>query len=150
MYPVFWRLQYDPKRDKEEGKRAAIDFTGQESLTQQSFTADSDLNVIVKRMGIRDGEMPPPVSDPRYYGDLTDVPDLRRCLDIGRNAVDRFMALPADLRSRFHNDPAILHRFVSDPRNLDECVRLGLLKDPKGVPPEGKPVETVKEAPKAS
>lgn len=129
MIGVNWRHQYDQKRDELEGKKASTDFTGVESLTNQSFTDEVNLNTVVRRMGVKDyEEIPFAVPDPNFYGDLSEVPDLRTMLDRVRDANDRFMALPPELRLRFHNRPDYLHQFVMDPRNADECVRLGLLK----------------------
>ena len=48
-------------------------------------------------------------------------------------ADDAFMALPANIRERFNNDPAELVDFVSDDRNRSEAIDLGL------VPPPAKP-----------
>ena len=54
------------------------------------------------------------------------------------------MLLPAQMRSRFNNDPAELLKFIKDPANLDEAVKLGILvkkEAPKGdpVPPPAPP-----------
>jgi len=62
------------------------------------------------------------------YGDFTNVPDLRTALDMVNDAKNRFMALPAKLRTRFDNDPANLWSFVNDPENADLAVTLGLLQ----------------------
>lgn len=122
-----WRHQYDPERDEFEGDLAAI-ATGSESLVQRSHRDDADINVLVRRFGI-EGRMPatPPL-DPRFYGDVDMVNDLGSALRVVKDANDKFMQLPADLRSRFNNDPGALWKFVTDPRNADEAVRLGLLK----------------------
>ena len=124
---INWRHQYDPARDDAEGERVAID-TGTESLVQQSHAEDADINVIVRRFGLL-GTMPPEVPyDPRHYGDMGDVPDLGSALRVVREANERFLALPPDLRFRFGNDPAKLWDFVNDARNTDAAVELGLLK----------------------
>lgn len=133
-----WRTQYDEKADTEAGNAAAVSFVGQESLTQQSFTKDADLNEIMRRFAGDPDAMPVPVLDPRYYGDFTDIPDLRTALDRTRDAVDRFNALPAALRARFHNRPELLHQFVMDPANADQAVELGLLKRVVQAADEGK------------
>lgn len=121
------RSQNDPERDELEGDYVAID-TGQESLVQRSFKDDADINVLVRRFGIT-GRMPPHVPvDPRFYGDLGDVPDLGSALRAVKDAKDKFMQLPADLRARFGNSPAQLWDFVNNPENGPEAVKLGLLK----------------------
>lgn len=39
----------------------------------------------------------------------------------------KFLGLSARLRTRFSNDPLQMLRFIEDPRNRMECVRLGLV-----------------------
>lgn len=104
-----------------------IDMTGQVSLTEQHHKDDVDLNVMVKRMGVTDGAIPPAAIDPRHFGDFTEAADFRTALDRTREAQQRFSELPADLRARFNNDPVRLFEFVSDPNNDAESVKLGLL-----------------------
>ena len=141
MYGVKWRTRYDLARDEEEGRIAAergmelsegsvIKGATCESLTQQQFTKDADLNEIVRRCGIKDADMPVIPLNEKIV-DLTGIPsDLRSVLDIGRAATDHFMSLPAGLRAEFNNDPARLHAFVSNPDNLEKCFEKGLLQRP--------------------
>lgn len=124
-----WRHQYDDKADAVERDRTAIECKDP-SLTQQQFAEDADLNVLARRFGIRDADPPVPAPDPSYYGDVSEAPDLRTVLENVKAAQERFMALPAQLRARFHNDPAVLHDFVSREENRAEAVALGLLEEP--------------------
>jgi phage internal scaffolding protein len=43
-------------------------------------------------------------------------------------AQDSFLALPAKIRSRFGNDPALFVEFASDEANKDEMKALGLFR----------------------
>lgn len=132
-----WRHQYDEERDAYE--QALTDITPEgPTLTQAHFAKDADINEIVKRFGVKDGSIPPMALNPRYFGDFENVPDFREALDNIREANDRFAMLPADIRSRFNNNPLDLFAFVENPANDDEAVRLGLLrKIPEPVvPPE--------------
>lgn len=123
-----WRHQYDAARDEMEGDLVAQDFP-EPSLTQQHFAHDADLNVIVKRYGITDGSIPVAPLDPRFFGDFTNAPeDLRQVLDISRQAKDMFMALPAEIRTQFQNDPALLHDWVTNPANRDEAIKMKLVE----------------------
>lgn len=125
MKPRFnWRHQYDQDRDKSEGEAAGITCTD-EHLTVQSFMEDADLNVLAKRFGLDNIPIAP--LDPRLFRDTTNDPDLREVLERGRVAKEYFMALPAKMRTRFHNNMAELWNFVTDPENAEEAVRLGLL-----------------------
>lgn len=132
-----FRTQYNEIEDAEERENTTQYPIG-ESLTQQHFAADADLNTIVERFGITDGSMPVAHLDPQAFGDFSDVPDLKEALDIVRRAQTNFAALPAKLRERFHNDPAALWNFVQNPDNDDESVRLGLVRraDPPTPPQE--------------
>lgn len=125
-----WRHQYDAARDEIEQMYTDIECRDG-SLTSQSQAADTDLNVIIQRFGIGEGAVPPVPVDPAYYGDFSNMPDLRTVLEIGRDAEAKFMALPARVRERFHNSAAELWEFVNDRENLEEARKLGLLKEPE-------------------
>lgn len=125
-----WRHQYDERRDELEGFNAAT-LNAEESLTQQHHAEAADINVLARRFGLDKGPIPTTATDPRYYGDLSEVPDLRTALDLVNDAKNRFMELPPRIRSRFRNSPAELWAFINDPENADEAVRLGLLKAPE-------------------
>lgn len=145
-----WRHQYDPDRDELEGNLAAT-VNDDEDLTQQSFKDDADINILARRFGLDKQPLPVEAVDPRYYGDLTDVPDLRTVLDIANDAKNKFMELPANLRARFYNQPALLWDFVNDPDNADECVRLGLLvRPPDPHTPTGSDTPEPEQTPKPS
>lgn len=121
-----WRHQYEEKADEYERQQTDI-VCNDPTLTQQQYKDDADLNVIVKRFGITDGAIPVPAQDPKYYGDFSDATDFRGALDRTRDALDRFDALPAEIRKQFDNDPVALYHWVSDPQNAEDAVKLGLL-----------------------
>lgn len=133
---IQWRHQNDRAADAEERERTTI-YCNDESLTQQQFAKDADLNEIVRRFGITDGAIPPQAIDPAYFGDFSDVPDFRTALETTRAAIDNFNNLPAELRKRFGNDPVELHNFVHDEANEEEAIKLGLLKKLPPEVPEG-------------
>lgn len=109
------------------------------SGASQEMKDDVNLNVIIKRMGITDGSIPPMATDPSYYGNFMDAPDFRTILDIGREAQEKFNQLPAAIRARFNYDPVALWEFVSDARNTEEAINLGLLtRKPAERQPEAK------------
>lgn len=94
--------------------------------TQQQFKEETDINTIVQRFGIT-GELPSDVPVPQS-GDFSDaVTDYQTALNLVIAADQAFMALPAQVRQRFNNDPARLVEFVSDADNRDEARKLGLL-----------------------
>lgn len=145
---ILWRRQDDEAQN--ELARAATRITFDDpSLTQQHHAKDADLNTIVKRYGITDGAIPPMALNPEYFGDFTDAVDFREHLDRVRDALERFNALPANLRSQFNNDPVQLHDWVLNPLNADEAVALGLLQKQDKTPPKTpeRDATTAREAP---
>jgi phage internal scaffolding protein len=98
------------------------------SLTQQHQKEDADINTIVARFGLT-GELPFANRQPRY-GDFTAVTDYHSAMNAVRSASEDFMSLPAELRARFHNDPAELIDFLAFDANRDEAIKLGLVKAP--------------------
>lgn len=130
-----WRVQGDVARDQLEREACATRFED-DSLTQQQFVEDCDINVLAMRFGMTNQPMPIAPVDPLAYGDFSDVPDLRTALDRVREANERFYSLPWQLRKRFDNRPGKLWEFVNDRDNADEAVRLGLLRMAEPVAPQ--------------
>lgn len=98
------------------------------SRTKQSFAKEADINNIMKRAS-KTGVLIDPafVSNRRpYFGDFSDV-DFRVNVDRISQVNQAFMCLPAEVRSRFANDPGLLLDFVADSKNADEARKLGLL-----------------------
>lgn len=130
-----------------ERKRVQKVFTDQ-SRTKQAFKRECDVNHIVKRFKVNLGV---DFLD-RYqgalgghFGDFTQVCDYRSALDRVMRADEVFMALPAKVRSRFQNDPALFLEFVEDPKNAQELVELGLAVPKKAEPEAQKGAEKVPE-----
>lgn len=108
---------------------AASDESGlaceEPSLAQQQFKDESDINNILRQFNIT-GLLPESPLSPRY-GDFTGIVDYHSALNAVIAAEDGFMTLPADIRARFHNDPENLINFLSDDKNKDEAIKLGLV-----------------------
>ncbi len=96
--------------------------------TKQSEAKATNINTIVAQYD-RTGILP---SDGReaLFADVSDAPDYRTALDLIQKADELFMDIPAAVRARFENDPAIFLDFTSDPANRDEMVEMGLLEKP--------------------
>lgn len=118
-----------------------------ESLTQQEFKDESDINTIIDRFGIGEN----PIQAQKWVTDLDieNAPnDYMQVMNQLNEARDQFMTLPAKLRSQFDNQPGQFVSFVSDPGNFDEMVRLGLATPrPDPVPSD---TDRIIEAVKAS
>lgn len=121
---------YDVDQASRDTSLAMVFDTGEidVGLTQQEFKDECDINEIVRRFGLT-GSLPEVVNVPRS-GDFTGVVDFQTALNAVRKAEEGFMALPADLRARFGNDPQRLMAFMDDGNNLEEARKLGLVNPP--------------------
>lgn len=103
----------------------------EESMTQQSDQADSDINIIMERYGAT-GQLPQVNVEP-LYGDFTEVGDYRTAVERITAAREAFDAIPAKVRAEFGNDPQAFIAFASDPNNGEQMQKWGLTtpKPPK-------------------
>ena len=133
MEKVFVRSEYNYDRDKasdESGLRCE-DL----SLTKQSFAEECDINTIVRRFGVT-GELPQSVVMPTYQ-DFEGIFDFQSAMNSIVQSNDSFMQMPAEVRARFNNDPALFVDFCSNSDNLEEAIKLGLVVKKKQDAPEG-------------
>lgn len=110
------------------------------SMTKQSFVAECDINNIVRAF-TETGQVAH-VNEKAAMGafvDLPDTVDFQQAIEIARAGETAFMALPAQMRARFGNDPAQFLDFVADPANQDELIKLGLATDTRPPPEVQKP-----------
>lgn len=129
MKTVFIRSAYNYDADVVSSETGlAIDL--EEGVTQQSFKDECDINEIVRRFGLS-GEIPGDFRAP-VSGDFSGVSDFHTAMNAVRDAQERFMMMPAELRARFNHDPGRLMAFLDDRGNYDEAVKLGLVQ----LPPE--------------
>ncbi|AXH75705.1 MAG: internal scaffolding protein [Microviridae sp.] len=95
------------------------------SLAVQSERDECDINTIVKRFGLT-GQLPVGVRMPTFE-DFTGVFDFASAANAIALARESFDTMPADVRSRFNNDPSAFVDFCSDDKNRAEAERLGLV-----------------------
>lgn len=109
------------------------------SRTDQQFAEEVDINTIVKRFGLT-GELPEKGSvRAPLEGDFVDVHDFQSALNVVRQAEEAFMAMPADVRAEFNNDPGRFVSFVQNEKNRDRAIELGLVV-PRETPPAPEPM----------
>lgn len=123
MTKVFLRTPYN--YDTMEASDACALSCPEPTLAQQHARDETDINTIVRRFGLT-GELPSNVRVPQY-GDFTHTTDYHSAMNAVLAANEAFMQLPADLRTRFNNDPGALVDFVSDDNNRAEAEKLGLV-----------------------
>lgn len=103
------------------------------SLTVQADAAAADINNIVKQFGLTGG-LPYGNLQP-VYDDFSEYPtDYHSALNFILEADSKFMEFPAQVRSRFNNDPGNFITALNDPDQRSLFEELGF------VPP--KPVES--------
>lgn len=126
---VFLRSENNYDRDAVSLETAMVDDQDAfPSKTIQSGKDEADINIILKRFGVT-GQLPPMSQRMPEYGDFTGITDFHSAMTIVRQAQEAFMELPAEVRSRFGNDPGAFINFASDPENLPELRKMGLAKE---------------------
>lgn len=105
---------------------------GDVSLTDQSSKEEVDINTLVARFGLT-GEMPQ-ITDLPIEADYVGLTTYQDCMNQVLQAQKAFESLPAELRHRFHHDPAEFVAFCSDEKNGDELIKLGLRIAPEPDP----------------
>ena len=116
-------ITYD--RDK-NSDLAKLVFTSP-SRTKQSFRDECDINNILRQFNVT-GQLPSGSVQPQY-GDFSGITDYQSALNAVMAAQDSFLQLPAKIRAKFDNDPALFVEFASDEANKDEMKALGLLRE---------------------
>lgn len=129
-----YRQQYDDERDAEE-RNDSNSYSAGDTLTQQQFAEDADINIVLKRFGVTDGALPPVAIDPTYFGDFADATDFREALDRTQEAREHFALLPANLRAKWNNNPYELWQWINDPANIAEAIELQMLVKPEATAP---------------
>lgn len=114
-----FRTAYD--RDLVEG----ITFD-EPSMAQQHFKDECDVNNILRKYEST-GLVTHVANGTPSYGDFSSVLEFQQAQNILIEAQDAFDALPASLRKRFDNDPAVMLEFIENPDNREEAENLDWL-----------------------
>lgn len=104
---------------------------GGESIVQQAFKDEVDINTIVRRFGIS-GPTPFGVGS-GVYGDFTGITDLESAIEAVERAERGFLKLPPEVRERFGNDPARLVAFAQTVPESDFIAAVTPAADPAPV-----------------
>lgn len=116
------------EKRKDGSIRVYVKTDGRISRTQQQFKNECDVNQIMKKYretGSIDFKL---MRAEGVYADLSNVKGYMDSLQSAIDAREAFEAMPAYLRKRFDHDPNKLIQFVSDSKNYDEAVKLGLVE----------------------
>lgn len=140
---IAWRNPYDQQENESMSLSTAIDYKNDPGMTLQAPTEEQDINVIMKRFGVKDGSILPYWNDPNaMYGDFSEVPrDAVQAAEYIRLGEIAFMTLPAPIRTKFQSG-AELHTWLMDRRNEQEARDLGILAPKQPEPPKTAATET--------
>lgn len=111
------------------------------SRTKKSLRDMVNVNTILRKYR-QTGIITHVTSKDGTYGDFTEIKDFSGALNTVIKAKQQFELLPAEVRSRFGNDPQQLIKFLQDPKNNEESVKLGLRVKRDNPNDAKKPVET--------
>jgi len=106
------------------------------SLTQQHQASETDINKIAAQL-LRTGLVPVKNGSP-MFGDFSFV-NSTSYMDMKNTVIDmghKFDAMPSRIRRIFGNDPFQMLRFIENPENHEEAVRLGILPAPPAPEPD--------------
>lgn len=98
-----------------------------ESLTQQQFTDECDIQNIL-RSHDRNGVITHIHKGNAIYGDFSNITDFSDALDQIKDAQDSFMNIPSEIREQFKNDAGEFFKFASNSDNEEKMREMGLLK----------------------
>ncbi len=113
--------------DRDENSARSRFVFRKPSLAKQSFRDECDINNILRQFNVT-GQLPANGVQPQY-GDFSGITDYQSALNAVMAAQDSFLQLPAKVRAKFDNDPALFVEFASDEANKDEMKALGLLHE---------------------
>lgn len=118
-----------------------VDGPAGDSLTDESFAEECDVNNIIKRY-VQTGLMPHTKAF-GFFEDISNLPeDLMAAQQTLAEAERNFMLLPSGIRSKFDNNPIALIQWLENPANAAEAAELfGKKAAPPepGAPDSGKP-----------
>ena len=99
--------------------------TSGESLTQEQFAEESEINNII-RSHDRNGVIEHINRGNAIYGDFSGITDFSEALDQIREAQNEFQQIPSEIREKFQNDAGQFFKFASNPDNIQELREMGL------------------------
>lgn len=128
------RSMYDGTRVGTDDVDFDVKSEAGRSKVKAAFAGECDINTIMRR-ALKTGVLPVDGLDRKpMFGDFSDIGDFHSVQNRLIACQESFLTLGADIRERFNNDPAQLLAFLSDVKNKDEAIKLGLIEAP--VPPK--------------
>lgn len=110
-------------RGKFDRERMPTIISGK-SITKQAFKEECNINNIMAKFQ-KTGIITHVQNHSPQYGDFTGG-DYTEAMNVITKANSMFQELPSSIRKEFENDPAKFLDFVSDEKNIERMVELGL------------------------
>lgn len=103
------------------------------SKTQQNLKSETDINNIMRKYhaGVAVTHLNKKQGS---YLDLSTISDYQTSLEKVIQARESFASLPSETRKKFNNNPEELITFLSEPKNTEEAIILGLKQKPTITP----------------
>lgn len=133
------------RKPYEKIPRSQID-TGQNSMTQQHFKQECDINFILRKYQ-KTGLIDHVAKHQGSYADLTDGVTFQEAINLIHDAQESFDTLPSSIRKKFNNNPQEFLDYVSDEANYDDLVAMGLANPPSSLPPSETSSSSVEDSP---
>lgn len=127
------------------GTKRILTVNNEPSMTDESFAEECDTNYILEKFR-RTGQVTHLAKSQGVFADVSSVDDLLPSLTKIKEAEDAFLKYPAEVRRRFDNDVVKLLRYLEDPANDAEAIKLGLRAPLPDVGPAATPAENKSEA----
>jgi len=109
-----------------------VDCSSDEVLTDQSQAKQCDINLIVARYQ-KTGQLPP--FRDGVYLDVSEFSDYQESLNRAHALQEYFGSLPASMRERYGNSPALFLEGIQSPEGREDAIELGLIRKDEPVPP---------------
>lgn len=108
-----------------------------ESLTQQQFKDECDIDCILRRYD-QTGVLVDPLSERRLaqFGDFSNLPSFAEYQNRLAEVSEYFMSLPPEVRSNFANDIGTFIEAIGNPDNESKLIELGILEKVSSEPLE--------------
>lgn len=121
--------------ERENGTIRVHTVNDEPSRTDTSWQDECDVNCIIERYH-KTGHVSHSASRTGAYLDVVGMQDLPETIMKIRKAEEDFMRLTPEVRKVFNNDMTQMSAWLSDPKNDEEAVKLGLKNWKKGAEPK--------------
>lgn len=124
-----------------------------ESKVQEQFADACQTDTIIRKYNMM-GVNPFIAAGGSQYLDTTQIPDFICANNAQVKVKEYFEGLPSDIRLEFNNDPMQFAEVVSDPRNADYLLEIGILAplpaEQEGDKPSSQQGDILEKAPQPS